>query len=88
MGTHMLEAIPMEIRDVKVGELMKAPLPMEFMMACGLAETNACIVLGEENTAVDAMRMMVISGIDHILIIGDSGVIGTLSDNDLLKVFK
>ncbi len=88
LGKYMIEAIPMDIREVKIGELMATPVAIEFMMACGLADTNACVVLGEENTVADAMRVMAISGLDHILIVGDSGVVGTLSDNDLLKVFK
>ena len=88
LGSYMLESIPIEIRDVKIGELMKVPTAMEFMEACGLTGTNLCIVLGEDDTVANAMRVMAISGIDHILIIGDSGVVGTLSDNDLLKVFS
>ena len=88
IGKNMLEEIPMEIRDVKISELMKAPHAMEFMEACGLTGTNMCIVLGEEDKAADAIRVMAMAGVDHILIIGDNGVSGTLSDNDLLKVFK
>lgn len=88
IGRNMMEDIPMEIRDVKIGELMKAPHAMEFMEACGLTGTNMCIVLGEEDKAADAMRVMAMAGVDHILIIGDKGVSGTLSDNDLIKVFK
>ena len=88
LGKNMLESIPMEVRDIKIGELMKAPMAHEFMEACGLTGTNMCIVLGEEDTVADAMRVMAIGGVDHILIIGDDGVSGTLSDNDLLKAFQ
>jgi|GEM_PF-1316403 CBS domain-containing protein len=88
IGKNMMEDIPMEIRDVKISELMKAPHAMEFMEACGLTGTNMCIVLGEEDKAADAMRVMAMAGVDHILIVGDNGVSGTLSDNDLIKVFK
>lgn len=88
IGRNMLEEIPMEIRDVKISELMKAPNAMEFMEACGLTGTNMCIVLGEEDKAADAIRVMAMSGVDHILIVGDNGVSGTLSDNDLIRVFK
>ena len=88
IGRNMMEDIPMEVRDVRISELMKAPHAMEFMEACGLTGTNMCIVLGEEDKAADAMRVMAMSGVDHILIIGDSGVSGTLSDNDLIKVFN
>ncbi|MFH0849638.1 MAG: CBS domain-containing protein [Candidatus Bathyarchaeota archaeon] len=88
LGKNMLESIPVEIRDMRVGELMKAPQAMEFMEACGLTGTNMCIVLGEEDIIADAMRAMVICGVDHILIVGQKGVSGTLSDNDLLKAFR
>lgn len=88
IGKNMMEEIPMEIRDVQISELMKAPHAMEFMEACGLTGTNMCIVLGEEDKAADAIRVMAMAGVDHILIIGDNGVSGTLSDNDLIKVFK
>jgi len=88
LGKNMLESIPVEIRDMRVGELMKAPQAMEFMEACGLTGTNMCIVLGEEDTVADAIRVMAIGGVDHILIVGQNGVAGTLSDNDLLKAFR
>ena len=88
LGKNMLESIPMEIRDIEISELMKAPMAIEFMEACGLTGTNMCIVLGEDDTVADAMRVMAISGVDHILIIGEDGIAGTLSDNDLLKAFK
>ena len=88
IGKNMMEDIPLEIRDVKISELMKAPQAMEFMEACGLTGSNVCIVLGEEDTAADAIRVMAMSGVDHILIVGEDGVSGTLSDNDLIKVFK
>ena len=88
IGKNMMEDIPMEIRDVKISELMKVPHAMEFMEACGLTGTNMCIVLGEEDKAADAIRVMAMAGVDHILIVGDNGVSGTLSDNDLIKVFK
>lgn len=88
IGKNMMEDIPMEIRDVKIVELMKAPQAIEFMEACGLTGTNMCIVLGEEDKAADAIRVMAMSGVNHILIVGNDGVSGTLSDNDLIKVFK
>ncbi len=88
LGKNMLESIPMEVRDIKIGELMKAPMAIEFMEACGLTGTNMCIVLGEEDTVANAIRVMAIGGVDHILIVGDDGIAGTLSDNDLLKAFS
>ena len=61
---------------------------MEFTEACALTGTNMCIVLGQEDKATDAIRVIAMSGVDHILIVSDNGVSGTLSDNDLIKVFK
>ena len=87
LGKNMLESIPMEVRDIKIGELMKTPMAIEFMEACGLTGTNMCIVLGEEDSVANAIRVMAIGGVDHILIVGDDGIAGTLSDNDLLKAF-
>jgi CBS domain-containing protein len=88
LGKNMLESIPIELRDMRISELMQTPKAVEFMEACGLTGTNMCIVLGEEDNVADAIRVMAIAGVDHILIIGDDGVSGTLSDNDLLKAFK
>lgn len=88
LGKNMLESLPMEIKDIKVSELMRAPQAMEFMQACGLTGTNMCIVLGENDKVADAVRTMAISGVDHILIVGEEGIIGTLSDYDLLRAFK
>jgi len=88
LGKNMLESIPMEIRDVRVSELMRAPQALEFMQACGLTGTNMCIVLGENDKVADAVRTMAISGVDHLLIVGDEGVVGTLSDRDLLRAFR
>ncbi|TFH15479.1 CBS domain-containing protein [Candidatus Bathyarchaeota archaeon] len=87
LGKNMMESFPMEIRDIKISELMKAPMAIEFMEACGLTGTNMCIVLGEDDTVANAIRVMAIGGVDHILIIGDDGISGTLSDNDLLEAF-
>ena len=88
IGKNLLEDIPMEIRNVRITELMKVPHAMEFMEACGLTGASSCIVLGEQEKAVDAIRVMAVSGVDQILIVNEKGVSGTLSDNDLIKVFK
>ena len=88
LGKDLLESTPMEIREVHVSELMKRPTAIEFMEACGLTGTHMCIVQEQDNTVADAMRVMAISGVDHILILGDNGIAGTLSANDLLKAFN
>jgi len=85
LGKNMFEEMPMEVRDMKVAEFMRKPSAMEFMQACGLTGANMCIVLGEDDKAADAIRVMAIGGVDHILIVGDEGIAGTLSEADLIK---
>jgi len=87
LGKDTIEQIPKEIRDLKVTTIMKGTYTKEFMEACGLSGTNVCITLGEEDTIVSAIRVMAITGIDHILISGTNGITGTLSDDDLFQVF-
>jgi CBS domain-containing protein len=84
---EMLEQIPRDIRDLKVTSIMKGVYTKEFMEACGLSGTNVCITLGEDDTIANAVRVMAVAGIDHILISGEGGVVGTLSDDDLVKAF-
>jgi len=88
LGKNMFEVMPMEVRDMKVAELMKSPPARKFMQACGLTGTNMCVVLGKDDKAADAIRVMAIGGVDHILIIGDEGLVGTLSESDLIKALE
>jgi CBS domain-containing protein len=83
----MLEQIPREVRELKVANIMKGAYTKEFMEACGLTGTNVCITLGEDDTIANAIRVMAVTGLDHILISGVGGVVGTLSDDDLIKAF-
>jgi CBS domain-containing protein len=83
----MLEQIPSEVRELKVANIMKGAYTKEFMEACGLTGTNVCITLGEDDTIANAIRVMAVTGLDHILISGEGGVVGTLSDDDLVKAF-
>jgi CBS domain-containing protein len=87
LGKDLLEQIPRDLRDVQVSELMRATKAEEFMEVCGLTGTNVCISLGPEDKVANAIRVMALAGIDHILILGAEGVIGTISDKDLVKVF-
>jgi len=86
LGKDLLEQIPRDIRDVQVQEILRRTKTEEFMEACGLG-TQLCISLGEEDTVANAIRVMAIGGVDHILVLGEGGVVGTLSDNDLVRVF-
>jgi CBS domain-containing protein len=83
----MLEQIPSEIRELRVTSIMKGAYTKEFMEACGLTGTNVCITLGEDDTIANAIRVMAVTGLDHVLISGEGGIVGTLSDDDLIKSF-
>jgi CBS domain-containing protein len=87
LGKDLLEQVPSDIRDLKVTTVMKGYYTKEFMEACGLTGSNVCISLGAEENISNAIRVMSVAGINHILITGEGGVIGTLSDSDLVKVF-
>lgn len=87
LGKDTLELIPRDIRELKVTNIMKGAYTREFMEACGLVGTNVCITLGEDDVVVNAIRTMAVTGLDHILISGEGGVVGTLSDNDLIRAF-
>jgi CBS domain-containing protein len=84
----MLEQIPRDVRDLKVSSILKGAYTKEFMEACGLTGTNVCISLGEDDKLANAIRVMAVTGLDHILINGEDGVVGTLSDDDLIKAFE
>ena len=88
LGKDLLEQLPNDIRDVQVQEIMRGTKAEEFMEACGLRGTNLCITLGEWDSVLNAVRVMALGGVDHILIIGEGGILGTLSDNDLIKAFN
>ncbi|MBN1682264.1 CBS domain-containing protein [Candidatus Bathyarchaeota archaeon] len=87
LGKDTLEQVPKEVRELKVITIMKGTYTKEFMEACGLSGSNVCITLGENDSIVNAIRVMAITGIDHILISSEKGITGTLSDDDIIQVF-
>lgn len=48
------------------------------MDVCSLTCTNICISIGENETIANAVRVMSIAGINHLLAIGEKGIVGTL----------
>ena len=87
LGKDTLEQVPNEIRDLKVTSIMKGSYTKEFMEVCGLTGTQVCVTLSEDEKISNAVRTMSISGLDHILISGSDGIVGTLSDDDLIQAF-
>ena len=87
LGKDLLEQMPPDVRDITVQDVLGGTQTQQFMEACGLTGTELCISLWDEDTIANAIRLMAVGGVDHILILGQDGVVGTLSDNDLIKAF-
>jgi CBS domain-containing protein len=87
LGKDMHEETPIDAREERVYDIIKRVQASDFMQACGLTGTQACISISEDETIANAIRVMSMSGIDHILVIGEKGVVGTLSDNNLVRAF-
>lgn len=85
LGTLLHEQTAPDLRGMRVETIVKQKYTKEFMEACGLTGTTTCLTLGEDAPIANAVRVMAFSGIDHILIMGEKGVVGTLSDDDLIK---
>ena len=87
LGKDILENIPADLRDIQVNELMRGRRALEFMDVCSLTGTQVCISVDENETIANAVRVLAIAGISHLLVIGEKGVSGTLCAEDLLKAF-
>jgi CBS domain-containing protein len=66
--------------EMKIKDLMK-----KDPLVVGPSESLAAVSRKMVDKAADAIRVMAIGGVDHILIVGDEGVAGTLSEADLIK---
>ena len=88
LGKDLLEQMPRDVRDITVHDVLGGTRTKQFMEACGLTGTDLCISLWEDDTIANAIRLMAVSGVDHILVLGTGGVVGTVSDNDLIKAFN
>ena len=88
LGKDLLEQMPPDVRDITVQDVLGGTKTKQFMEACGLTGTDLCISLWEDDTIANAIRLMAVGGVDHILVLGTGGVVGTVSDNDLIKAFN
>ena len=88
LGRDLLEQMPPDVRDITVQDVLGGTRTKQFMEACGLTGTDLCISLWEDDTIANAIRLMAVGGVDHILVLGTGGVVGTVSDNDLIKAFN
>ena len=88
LGKDLLEQMPPDVRDITVQDVLGGTRTKQFMEACGLTGTDLCISLWEDDTIANAIRLMAVGGVDHILVLGTGGVVGTISENDLIKAFN
>jgi predicted transcriptional regulator len=87
LGKDILENIEADLRDIRVRELMRSVRALDFMNLCSLTGARGCIGLDENETIANAIRVLSMAGISHLLISGESGVSGTLCAEDLIKAF-
>jgi len=83
-----LSGHPEDLKDIKLDKAMVAKVSKDFMTACQLFGAHPCLMIGEEDTLENAIRIMVAGGTNHLLVIGEKGdVTGTVSPMDIIKAF-
>ncbi len=87
LGKDFLENIKTDLRDIRVKEMMRSVKALDFMDVCSLTGTKVCIGISENETVANAIRVLSMAGITHLLINDKNGVIGTLCAEDLVKAF-
>ncbi len=60
----------------------------EFMHACQLTGINPCAQISEEDSIEDAIRVMLLNGVDALLVYGVTGFVGVITSRDILKAYK
>ncbi len=60
----------------------------EFMNACQLIGINPCAQVSEEDSIEDAIKVMLLNGVDTLLVYGPTGLSGIVSSRDILKAYK
>ncbi len=60
----------------------------EFMNACQLVGINPCAQVSEEDSIEDAIKVMLLNGVDTLLVYGSFGLSGIISSRDILRAFK
>ncbi len=76
------------VSDIRAGTMLGGPTTVEYMTSCELGGTNPCIQIYEDDVIENAIRVMEISHIHHLLVMGYEGkIVGTISSNDVLRAF-
>jgi predicted transcriptional regulator len=87
LGKDVLENIQEDVRDIRVNELMRGIRALDFMNVCSLTGVRVCISLDENESVANAVRVLSMAGISHLLVMSEDGVSGTLCAEDLIKAF-
>ncbi len=87
LGADLIEKMPSDLRELRIREVLGGTEAREFMEACGLSGTNVCIRVDEGDTIANAIRVMTMVGTGNLLVTGREGVVGTLSEGDVVKAF-
>lgn len=88
LGADLIEKMPPDLRELRIREILGGTEAREFMEACGLSGTKVCIRVGEGDTIANAIRVMTMVGTSNLLVTGREGVVGTLSEDDVVKAFS
>jgi CBS domain-containing protein len=68
------------------GKGLKALMVEEHMSMCEFGGLNPCLQVFENSSVDDAMKIMAISGVHHLLVWGEGGELnGVISSKDILK---
>jgi CBS domain-containing protein len=77
------------IANVASGRDMREVKAKEFMSSCELLGTNPCLQLCEDESIENAMKVMAVGNIHHLLVWDTEGrPLGILSSGDLIKALK
>ena len=80
--------VPELIIDIKIIDIMRGPPTKKFMTSCQINGPNPCVQTDENTTIEDAIRVMEMTGLHHILVTGRKNeLVGTISSNDIIGGF-
>ena len=83
-----LQKRPGDVKDIKLDKAMMSKTSKDFMSACQLYGVHPCLMVGEDDTLENTIRIMVAGGEFHLLVIGGKGeVTGTVSPLDVIEAF-
>jgi len=86
-SNDLIELTHRDIEETKIQEIMKMTKDEEFMESCGFIDVRVCVSLYAWESVTNAIKVMTDRNLHHIIIVDEGGIVGTLSDIDLIKAF-